>query len=244
MRIVATIQARMGSSRLPGKILEDANGAPMLQRMVERVRRSKHIQDVMVATTTRPEDDKTEAACQAMGVSFYRGSSEDVLARVVEAAQSAKADLIVQLTGDCPVIDPQLMDMVIQYYLDHSFDYVCNFLKRTLPRGTETQVYSLKLLEGVERSTQELAHREHVSLYIYEHPEKYKLGNVEAEPSLSRPDLRLTLDTPEDLALLQAIYKRLYPQKPDFGLADVISFLDKNPEIKFLNAEITQKPVR
>lgn len=244
MKIVATIEARMASSRLPGKILKEAVEKPLLELMVERVRRSKWLNEVVVATTVESPDDVTEQACREMGVKCYRGSNDDVLERVLKAAQAHGADLIVELTGDCPLIDPVEMDKVIQYYLDNSFDYVSNFRDRLFPRGTETQVFSVKVLEDVARRTQDSADHEHVSLFIYEHPEIYKLGGVSAEPLYNRPDLRLTVDTPQDYELVKTVFEKLYPGNSQFTLKDIIQLLDSEPALKALNQQIQQKPVR
>lgn len=245
MKIVATIEARMASSRLPGKILKPILGKPTLEHLVERVQRSKLIQDVVVATTDMPSDNETEAACKKMKVHFYRGSSDDVLDRVLRAAKAFEADIIVELTGDCPLLDPQIIDSVIQHYLDHNFDYVSNVLVRTFPRGMDTQVFSVKVLDNISRLTQDPADRENVSLFIYEHPEKYKLGNVAAASNvLKRPDLRLTVDTKEDFELINEVYTRLYPAKPDFLLSDIIQLIENTPHLKELNKHIQQKAVR
>lgn len=244
MKTVATIEARMDSSRLPGKILKDVLGRPMLEHLVERVRRSEFIDDVIVATTTAPNDAKTEEVCTKIGVSCFRGSSDDVLDRVLNAAKSVKADVIVELTGDCPLLDPVEIDKVIKYYQSNQYDYVSNVLTRTYPRGLDTQVFSVDLLDRVSRLTTDLADRENVSLYIYEHPKMFKLGNVEAEGTMRRPDLRLTVDLPEDFELVSEIYKVLYPQNPKFSLTDVLGLIDNDPRLKELNAHIQQKAVR
>lgn len=244
MRIIATIEARMDSSRLPGKILKEAVGKPLLELMVERVRGSKLLHDVVVATTVEPNDAATEAACRKMNVLCFRGSNEDVLERVLQAAQTHKADIIVELTGDCPLLDAEQMDRVIQYYLDHNFDYVCNFRDRLFPRGTETQVFSTKVLADVASRTQDAADHEHVSLFIYEHPEIYKLGGTSAESFYNRPDLRLTVDTPQDYELVRTVFEHLYPKNPKFTLREIIEFLDANPAVRELNQQIQQKPVR
>ena len=246
MKIVATIEARMTSSRLPGKILKEVMGKPMLERLIERVNRSKHIQEIVVATTTSPQDEETQKACQQMGVSCYRGSEDDVLERVLKTAKAHQADLIVELTGDCPLLDPATIDAVIEKFLDNAphYDYVSNVLERTFPRGMDTQIFPTKVLDEVNQLTKDPADRENVSLYIYEHPEKYKLGNVKAPEALHRPDLRLTVDLPEDYELVCNIYKELYPKKPDFNLQDIIELLDNKPELLNLNAHIQQKPVR
>lgn len=244
MKIVATIEARMASSRLPGKILKDVLGKPMLERMIERVRRSKLVQEIVVATTVDPSDQITEDACRIMGVKCFRGSNDDVLLRVLEAAKTAQADLIVELTGDCPVIDPQIIDQVIQFYLDHHYDYTSNVLDRSFPRGSEVQVFSVKVLDEVNRITQDPADHEHVSLYIYEHPEKFKLGTLSAPLEYQRPGVRLTVDLPQDLELIRQIYQRLYPGKPDFSLRDILALLDADPALAQINGSIQQKPVR
>lgn len=244
MKIVATVEARMASSRLPGKILKDLAGQPSLQRLVERVRRSKYIQDVIIATTVAPSDDITEEACKKMGVKVFRGSSDDVLDRVLQAAKSGQADVIVELTGDCPLLDPQLIDDVISRYLEGGHDYVSNNLERTFPRGMDTQIFSVKVLDEVSKLTQDPADREHVSLYIYEHPERYRLSTIKAADKFYWPDLRLTVDTPEDYQLISKIYESLYSKNPAFGLAEILEFLEQNPALLQMNAHIMQKPVR
>lgn len=242
MKIVATIEARMESTRLPGKILMPLAGKPSLERLVERVRRCKLIDEVIVATTDRPSDDATVKACDEAWVRYFRGSSEDVLDRVLKAAKSVNADLIVELTGDCPLLDPVIIDRVIQTFLDGNYDYISNVLERTFPRGMDTQVFPVSVLEEVSGFTQDPHDRENVSLFIYEHPEYYKLGNVKSD--FPRPELRLTVDTREDYELVSKVYESLYPKNPSFNLNDIILFLDQNPEIKALNADIQQKRVR
>ncbi len=244
MKIIATIEARMDSSRLPGKILKDVLGKPMLERLIERVKRSKFIHEIVVATTVAPNDEATIEACRKIGVKSFRGSSDDVLDRVLKAAKTNKADLIVELTRDCPLLDPEIIDLVIKHYLDNNYDYVSNVLERTFPRGLDTQIFSVKVLEEVSKLTQDPADRENVSLYIYEHPERYRLGNLVAALELKRPELRLTVDTEADLNLVREIYSNLYPKKPDFSLRDVIQLLDSKPELKQVNVHIKQKPVR
>ncbi len=244
MKIVATIEARMGSSRLPGKILKNILDKPTLELLVERVRKSKHIEQVVVATTVDPSDNITEENCRKIGIDCFRGSSEDVLNRVLQTAKAYQADLIVELTGDCPLLDPEIIDSVIEKYLSGSFDYVSNVLERTYPRGLDTQVFSTAVLEKVSQITQDPADRENVSLYIYENPEQFKLGNVKASSEHNRPDLRLTVDTVEDFKLISSIYNELYPKNKDFNLSDVIKLLNQKPELSKLNADVQQKKAR
>jgi len=242
-KIISTVEARMGSSRLPGKTLAPICGEPMLKLLIERLKRIPMIDEVVIATTTEPEDKKIEALAVESGVKCYRGSSDDVLSRVLQAALSQKADLIVEMTGDNPLLDPGVVEDVIKLFLSGDYDYVCNFLDRTFPRGLDTQIFPTRLLAEVDRITQNPLDREHVSLYIYEHPERYRLGNLSAPPKLHRPELRLTVDTGEDLSLVREIYGRLYRKKPDFSIQDVIALLDANPELLKINQHILQKPV-
>lgn len=244
MRIVSTIEARMRSSRLPGKVLKEVCGKPMLELLIERLQRAGHVHDVMVATTVHPADDEIEALARRLGVGCFRGSEEDVLDRVVRAAQAARADVIVEITGDCPLIDPGVIDQVIQTYLNNDYHYVSNNLRRTYPRGLDTQVFARSVLEEVASLTQDPADREHVSLYIYEHPERYRCHNVDSGLPERFWDLRLTLDTPEDFQLLSAIFETLYPVNPEFTLRDVLDLLDRHPDWLEWNRQIKQKAVR
>jgi len=244
MKINATIEARMGSSRLPGKVMKKIVGKPMLELLIERVQRAKLIHNIIVATTINPKDDPIVELAERLGVKSFRGDEEDVLDRVLKAAKFYGTDIIVELTGDCPLIDPITVDKVIQEYLDGDYDYVSNTLKKTFPRGLDTKVFSTAVLEEVSRLTNDPVDREHVSLYIYEHPEKFKLHNVEAPPELNHPDLRLTVDTEEDLQLVKEIYGALYFRKPDFSMEDVIKLIDERPALKLINIHMKQKPVR
>ena len=148
------------------------------------------------------------------------------------------------MTGDCPLLDPAVVDQVISLFLSGDYDYVSNILERTYPRGLDTQVFSTTVLAEVSEITQHPADRENVSLYIYEHPERYQLGNLVAPEEIRRPDLRLTVDTNEDLALVREIYGRLYPRKPDFSTRDVVELLNAQPELVTINAHVRQKFVR
>lgn len=243
-RRVATVEARMASSRLPGKILKNILGKSSLERLVERVRRSRLIDEVVVATTINPQDDAVETWAKKTAVSFYRGSEEDVLLRVLEAAKAFQADIIVELTGDCPLLDPVLIDQVIEKYLHSDYDYVSNNKERSYARGFDAQVFSVKVLDEVSRLTKDPADHEHVSLYIYEHPERYKLFTLWAPERLHAPDLRLCVDTPEDFFVVESIYKALYPKKPDFDAEEIMNFIKQHPEIAQVNSVVKQKPAR
>lgn len=244
MRVVSMIEARMRSSRLPGKILRPAVGKPMLELLIERLRRARRIDQIVVATTENPADDAIEQLARRLGVGCFRGSEEDVLDRVLQAAQSVAADILVETTGDCPLMDPEVVDHLVGIYLANKYDYVANVLKRTYPAGLDIQVFATAVLAKVASLTEDPADREHVSLYIYEHPERFKLHNVESALPEKYWDLRLTLDTPEDYALIAAIYDALYPNNPAFRLSDVLQLFDRRPELRDLNAEVHDKPVR
>jgi spore coat polysaccharide biosynthesis protein SpsF len=243
MKIVATIEARTTSSRLPGKILRPILSKPVLELLIERLSRVRKIDQIVVATTSNSTDDVVEKLTRRLGVGCYRGSEDDVLDRVMKAAQFYNADIIVEITGDCPLIDPGVIDHLIEIFLRNSYDYVSNTLKQTYPNGLDAQVFSLKTLEEVAQLTQDPVDHEHVSLYIYEHPEKFSLFNLESDLPEKYRDLRLTVDTIEDFELIRLIYEELYPGNPNFSLEDIIDLLDRKPDLKDINKHIQQKKV-
>ena len=243
MRTVAIVQARMTSTRLPGKILRPILGRPMLALLVERLQRARRLDGVVVATTVRPTDDPVEALTRQLGVGCFRGSEDDVLDRVVRAARAFDAELIVEITGDCPLIDPGVIDELVDTFAAHDVDYVSNVLERTYPRGLDTQVFPTRVLEEVARLTQDPVDREHVSLYIYAHPERFRLLNVASGLPADAAALRLTVDTIEDLDLIRTVYEELYPLRPDFRLADVLSLFEERPSLRDINRDVQQKAV-
>ena len=181
MRIIATVEARMTSSRLPGKVLLPACGKPMLALQVERLKQVKQLDDIVIATTTNNTDDPIVDLANKLNIGYFRGSEEDVLARVLLAAKSFKADIIVEILGDCPAIDPILISQCIDTYLNLDVDYVSNALKRTFPGGMVANVFSTAILNEVEETTREDKYaREHVSIAIYNQPNRYKLFNIVA----------------------------------------------------------------
>lgn len=244
MKIVATITARMTSARLPGKVLMPCVGRRMLELLVERVRRSRLIDHIVISTTANRTDDVVARCAEELGVGCFRGSEEDVVGRVVGAMESAEADLVVQLTGDCPLLDWEVIDQLIRIYRANKFDYVSNTLVRSYPRGLDCQVVSLATLQESLRIAKDAAQHEHVCLSIYENPQRFGLFNLMAPPELCYPDQRWTLDTEADYAFITAVYERLYPDNPAFTSADVQRLLRREPEIEALNSEILQKAVR
>ena len=240
-RTVATIEARMTSTRLPGKVLKETVSKPMLELMIERLKRVPSLDGIVVATTVNATDDPVVALAERLGVGAWRGSEEDVLVRVLDAAVHHKIDVIVETTGDCPLIDPAAVEECIQVYRAARVDFVANVLERTYPIGMDTRIFSTAVLADVARRTDDPVDHEHVSLYIYRHPEIYTLRNVPAPPALTKPELALTLDTPEDYRLIKAIFEDLYPKNPAFTLADALAFLDRHPDLAVLNAHVRRK---
>ena len=238
MRIVAIIQARMGSTRLPGKTLQDLAGKSVLMRVVERVRRMQRIDDLAIATTVNDQDDLIEKTCQENGVLAFRGNGEDVLDRYYRAACSFQADAVVRITADCPLIDPEVSDLVIQQFLDRKPDYACNVLRRTYPRGLDTEVMSVLALEQAWQRAKEPYQRVHVTPYIYQHPESFVLLSVTGQEDHSKH--RWTLDTPEDMQFLRMLYAKL-PSSHDFGWRDVLEILDREPGLININQYVPQK---
>jgi spore coat polysaccharide biosynthesis protein SpsF len=244
MKIIASIEARMTSTRLPGKVLMNSIGKPMLAIQIERIKKSKFINEIWVSTTINEQDIDIVNLAQKLDIKWHRGSEIDVLKRVVDTTIKARADIVVQLTGDCPLIDPEIIDQVINIYIHNSFDYVSNSLIRSFPRGLDVSVMSAEILLKSLKDAKNEVHHEHIGLSIYENPEKYKLFNIFAPMKLCRPDIRITLDTIEDYYLINAVYKNLYRKNINFSALNIINFLDKNPKINNLNSHIQQKPVR
>lgn len=243
-RVVVILQARMGSTRLPGKILKKILDRPLLSYQIERLRRAKLIDEIVIATTTEPEDDQVEAFCKSENIPYYRGSALDVLDRYYQAAKTFHADVVVRVTGDCPLIDPTVVDRVISYYLDHlpAYEYVSNSLEHTFPRGLDTEIFSYDLLERAAKEAKLPPEREHVTLYFYTHPEKFSLGNVGYPVDLSNH--RWTVDTAEDLELVTNILAEIYPRKHEFSMEDVLKAFDRHPDWIKINAHIKQKPAQ
>lgn len=244
MKTGITIEARMTSSRLPGKVLLPIAGRPALERMVERVRRVRGIDQIVIATTVNATDDPIAQLATSLGIGCHRGSEDDVLQRVLDAAFAYRLDVIVELTGDCPLIDPEVIQAVLSTYCEAGVDYVSNCLNsRTFPLGMETQIFATKVLADVARRTSDAEDHEHVSLYIYRHPELYSLQNHPAPVPFADSSLRLTLDTPADYELIRRVYETLYPGNPEFGLADILALMKRQPELRSLNAGVQQKHV-
>jgi len=237
LKVGITIEARMASTRLPGKVLKPLHGKPMLERMIERLKRVKCAGQIILATTVNPEDEVLVELAIKQNIGYYQGSEEDVLDRVLQAAKNYDIDLIVEACGDCPVIDPELLDYEISTFLNSSYDYVGCHLKETWPIGIDAKLFTTKTLEEVSAITNEPADRENVSLYIYEHPEEYKMFNIEAQGKQRRPDLRLVVDYLEDFELVEKIYEKLYPINNAFTLNNILDLFEEYPELAAINKD-------
>ena len=243
-KTIAIIQARMASTRLPGKVLMSIEGKPMLWHVIERVKRSKKINSIVVATTSKDEDRAIIKLAKKCRVGIFSGNENDVLDTYYQAAKRFKADIVARITADCPLIDSKTVDLVVEKHLDSKADYTSNTLKRIFSRGLDVEVFNFNVLEQTYKETKEPYQREHVTPYIYEHPEIFKLQNIEAKGKLKRPDLRLTVDTIEDLRLVRKIYKHLYIPGKIFYTEEIIDLLNKYPELIKINTDVQQKNLK
>jgi spore coat polysaccharide biosynthesis protein SpsF len=242
-KIVLIVQARMESTRLPGKVLRNVEGKPLLQFQLERLRRVQGIDRIVIATTLNQADNQIEKFCKHMDVDCYRGSEDDVLSRYFEAAMLYRADTAVRVTSDCPLIDPKIIEKVIQAYrsVDSHVDYASNTLVRSYPRGMDVEVFSMKVLREAFENATNLYEREHVTPFIYQHNERYRLLNIAHEADESRH--RWTVDTKEDFELISRMLNALAPSHPFYSLEDCLELLRRYPEWRVINAHIEQKKI-
>jgi spore coat polysaccharide biosynthesis protein SpsF len=238
MRTVAIIEARMGSTRLPGKVMMDLGGEPMLSRMIDRVRRCRNLDDVLVATTTSPGDDPIVDMAVAKGVGYCRGSEEDVLGRVLDTADRYGVDVIVELTADCPLIDPRIIDETVAAFHDRQPDFCWN---PNHPVGMSTRVFRRGGLSLVGMLTDDPTDREHVSCYFWTHPGEFEIVTVQADP-IHQDEIELTVDTQDDLDLIRMIFSELYSRSPHFGLPEILLLLHQHPELREINRHVRRTP--
>ncbi len=242
MRTVAIIQARLGSTRLPGKVLLDLGGKTVLGRVVERVGRMKTVKDLVVATSSLESDDAIEAECRRLGVPCFRGSEEDVLDRFRGAADTMEAEQCVRITADCPLIDPGVSDDIVAQFeaADPPVDYASNKIPQSFPRGLDTEVFSRYALDLAVKWAKKPYHRTHVTAYMYQTPEIFTMLSVVSD--VDRASWRWTLDTPEDLTFIRAVYEAL-EGKPDFDWLDVVALVEADPMLAAINAHVVQKEI-
>ncbi len=237
-RVVAIVQARMGSRRLPGKVLAEVGGKPMLWYVTQRLRRARTVHDVVVATTTCASDDPVVAFCQRERIPVFRGSEDDVLDRYYRAAQAQGAGAVVRITADCPFIDPGVIDRVVGAYLDGEADYVSNTLTHTFPDGLDTEVFSMAALETAWKEATREPEREHVTPYL-KLSGRFTVQNVHAEQGDPPPTLRLTVDEPADLEFTRALYA-LLDGNAGFSVSELAKLLREHPELAALNRSIVR----
>ena len=239
--VLCILQARVSSTRLPGKVLEPVHGEPMLTRQLERVGRARRIDHVVVATSEEGSDDDIAALCRRIGVDCHRGSLTDVLDRFHGAAVLAQPRHVLRLTGDCPLTDPDVLDALVDLHRSSGFDYSSDVHPRTFPHGLDAEVFTLELLERAWREAHSPYEREHVTPFMVA-PDRQGIrrGSLVAAEDLS--GLRWTVDYPEDLAFVRAVFDTLYPREPAFTMHDVVALVREHPEIAAVNASRVVPP--
>ncbi len=246
MKIAAIIQARTSSTRLPGKVLKElpyASGITCLEQVIRRLKKSKRLNEIIIATTKDKEDDKIANIAKKEDVKYFRGSKENVLSRYYFAAKENNIDLVARITSDCPCIDADITDLTIDDHINRMVDYTTNLLVRTYPHGLDVEVFNFDALEKAYKNATKDYEKEHVTPYINRNPQKFKINMVKAPKELYVPDIRVTLDTEEDYALLCAVYDYLYPQNKYFSVYDIVNLFKEKPWLKLINKKIIQKKI-
>jgi spore coat polysaccharide biosynthesis protein SpsF len=235
-KVLTIVQARKGSTRLPSKVLLDLAGKPALEHVIDRLRKSKLTDELVVATTVNREDLEIVKLCADLGVSVYCGCEEDPLERYYQAVRLFGGSHVVRIKADCPLIDPQIVDAAIRLHLSSRADYTSNTILRTYPVGQDVEVLTSRTLAKVWRSAALFSEREHITLYIPKHSEMFTVRHLEYTEDLS--GRRWTMDNPEDYELLRIIFESLYANDPGFGMQEVLDFLTRNQELERINAHI------
>lgn len=236
MKILAIIQARTGSTRLPGKSILKILDKPMLERVIDRVSKSKLISDLIVATTINKEDLKIVKICANKGIRIYCGSEDDVLDRFYQAAKNVKPENVVRITADCPLMDYKVIDRVIKHHLNTNADYTSNVLKESFPDGEDVEIFKYDALRESALNAKLASEREHVTLYIRNNPEKYKLENVENDIDLSSK--RWTVDNKEDFDFIEELYVALGRKDEFFGMEVTLDYLKNHKKLESINHHI------
>ena len=239
-RVVAVLQARMSSTRLPGKVLAPILGRPMLARQLERLARCAALDALAVATSDRPDDDPVAELCAAEGVACCRGSLANVLDRFYGCAKAHAADHVVRLTGDCPLVDPAFVDILVDFYRERGAAYATYCRPPSLPDGLDAEIFSFAALEAAWREARDPFEQEHVTPFIVRRPERFPAANWAYRENLSH--LRWTVDEPEDFAFVTRVFEELYPANPAFAMQDVLDLLARKPELAAINAMHKRKP--
>lgn len=236
--IAAFIQARVSSTRLPGKVLLPILGRPMLGFQIERVQVCRTIDKIIVVTSTSPEDQAIAALCNTLNIDVFCGDLENVLDRFYQAANKFKPDHIVRLTGDCPLVDPAVIDDAVGLFLEKKCDYGTNCMPPTYPDGLDVEIFTFQALKKAYQEAVLPSHLEHISLFFEEQPERFKITNLAYGDDLSH--LRWTVDETEDFEFVKMIFSALYPLNPLFNMADVLRLLSKKPELNLVNQQFAR----
>tara|TARA_Y100001968_G_C19442894_1_gene763572 strand:+ start:2130 stop:2864 length:735 start_codon:yes stop_codon:yes gene_type:complete len=241
MKIVSTIEARMTSSRLPGKPLFKANNATMLEHLVNRLKSIDLIDEIILATTINKEDDALVAEAEELNISTFRGDEDNVMKRVIDAAESRNGELVVEITADCPIIDPVIINESINIFISNNYDYVGNALVRSYPDGMDTQVFSLDTLKKSYSMTNSKLDYEHVTLHIRNNPKLFKHFDMIAPDNLYWPDLGLTLDEEKDYILIKKIIEHFGNNNNLFSCKEILDYLKINPDLLDINKSVKRK---
>jgi len=240
--ILIVIQARMSSTRLPGKVLLPLLGKPLITRMIERVFKTSYNATVVVATTIEPEDDVIEQLCKENNWEVFRGDKADLLDRHYQAAKKYNADIILKIPSDCPLIDSAIIDKVLGFFLANkaNYDYVSNLHPASYPDGNDVEVMNIKALKEAWENASKKMEREHTTPYFWENADKFRIGNVSWETGLDYSmSHRWTIDYPEDYTFIKEIFETLYPSNQLFSLNDILNLLEQKPELNKINSELT-----
>jgi len=238
MQVLAVLQARVNSTRLPGKVLMPILGQAMLAHQIKRLQEVKQFQKIIIATSKQTSDDAIEELSQHLNVECYRGELDDVLDRYYQASKNAKAQHVVRVTGDCPLIDSKIIEAVVEMHINSQYDYTSNIEPATFPDGLDVEVFKFSTLEKTWHEAKKTSEREHVTLYIRNHPELFSQQNFSYHEDLSH--LRWTVDEPEDFDFVTKVYQALYPKKAFFDVNDILQLLKENPYLQTINEKFTR----
>jgi len=247
MKIGAIVQARTSSIRLPNKVLKELpyrSGITVLEQVIKRLGKSQKLDEIIIATTVKKEDNKIVKVAEKQHTKWFRGSNEDVLSRYYLAAKENNIDIVVRIMSDCPCIDAEIVDLVINKHIKMVADYTSqSSLVRTYPHGLDVDVFNFNVLEKAYKNAKKDYEREHVIPYIYRNPQIFKINQVKAPEKLYAPDIRIVLDTEEDYALLCAVFDYLYPQNEYFNAYDIVNLFKEKPWLKLINKKVVQKKI-
>lgn len=240
-KVLCIIQARMGSERLPGKAMMDICGKPMIMWVIERLKYCKNLNKIILATTEKAEDSILCQVAIKCGVEYFTGSEHDVLRRYLDAAMKFDGEIIVRITGDCPLVDPFIIDELIADFMESDCDYMRLDVPDTFPRGSDGEIFTIDALKRANDIANEDKYREHVTLIMYQRSDIFSICKKKANGKLQRPQYRFCVDTAEDLELVRQIYTRLYKTNELITAEEVIDLLDQNPNLWQMNSQVKQR---